>query len=171
MTRTSIFTSRKLEKTIKKSLSKNEAEPSEFLGYWVATIFFVNHKKCWILINSKTRYILVFPNVRKPDMENFSSLFAEAFYAQLIYDGIFVDYDFIEKIIGEVNLFQTNNDRSSLGILNYCLSSIEEWKKQFKNFEEMPFRDLNSHLNKIPYTFLKLKFPKEEMNEFLKSIS
>lgn len=114
---------------------------------------------------------MVFPNVRKPDMESFSSLFAEAFYAQLIYDGIFVDYDFIDKIIGEVNLFQTNNDRSSLGILNYCLSSIEEWKKQFENFEEMPFRDLNSHLNKIPYTFLKLKFPKEEMNEFLNSIS
>lgn len=169
MNRTSIFTSRKLEKTIKGFIAKNEVESSEYLGSWVATIFYVSHKKCWILINSKTKYILVFPNIRKDDLENLSSLFAEAFYAQLIYDGIFVDYSLVEKMIGEVDLFETNNDRSSIGILNYCLQNLEMWKNQYEVFENMPFRELNNRLNNIPYSFLKLKFPKEEMNEILKT--
>lgn len=169
MNRTSIFTSRKLEKTIKGFIAKKEDESTDYLGSWVATIFHVSHKKCWILINSRTKYILVFPNIRKNDLESLSSLFAEAFYAQLIYDGIFVDYSLIEKIIGEVDLFETNNDRSSIGILNYCLQNLEIWKEEYQVFENMPFRELNSRLNNIPYSFLKLKFPKEEMNEVLKN--
>ena len=169
MSKTQIFTSRKLEKTIKASIGKKEEESTDYLGSWVATIFHVSHKKCWILINSKTKYVLVFPNIRKNDLESLSSLFTEAFYAELIYDGIIVDYSLIEKIIGAVSLFETNNDRSSIGILNYCLEYLEMWKNQYQVFENMPFRELNNRLNNIPYTFLKLKFPKEEMSQILRT--
>ena len=170
MNQTSIFTTRKLEKSVKGFISKQSLVEEDSSGNWVANLFHVSHKKCWILIHQQTKYILVFPNVRKSDVENISTIFKEAFYGQLIYDGIFVDYDFVEKIIGDVNLKQTNNDRSSLGILNYCLSSFDAWKEQFQTFENMPFRELNSRLNGIPYTFLNLKYPKEEMSVFLQEL-
>jgi hypothetical protein len=171
MSSTSIFTTRKLEKTVKGFLTKEVSENEDSFGGWVANLFHVSHKKCWILIHQQTKYILVFPNIRKPDLEDISTVFKEAFYGQLIYDGIFVDYDFIDKIIGDVNLRPTNNDRSSLGILNYCLENFDEWKKQYVTFENMPFRDLNNRLNRIPYSFLKLKYPKEEMSVFLNELT
>ena len=145
MSITPIFTTRKLEKTIKGFISKEEEESNEFLGSWV------------------------FPNIRKADLENISTIFKEAFYAQLIYDGILVDYELIENIIGDVGLYETNNDRSSLGILNYCLDNMEDWKNQFQTFENMPFRDLNNRLNRIPYSFLNLRYPKEEMSSLIQT--
>lgn len=170
MSNTNIFTTRKLEKTIKGFIEKRVLENEEIEENWVANLFHVSHKKCWILIHQKTKYILVFPNIRKADLEDISTVFKEAFYGQLIYDGIFVDYDLVDKIIGDVTLRATNNDRSSLGILNYCLSSFDAWKEQFQTFENMPFRELNNRLNGIPYTFLKLKYPKEEMSVFLREL-
>ncbi|MDD2982485.1 MAG: hypothetical protein PHQ74_03775 [Crocinitomicaceae bacterium] len=47
--------------------------------------------------------------------------------------------------------------------------SLEIWKEEYQMFENIPFRELNSRLNNIPYSFLKLKYPKEEMNEVLKT--
>ena len=99
MTTSPIFNTRKLEKTIIGFISKETQEVEEindYLGGWVANLFHVNHKKCWILINQKTKYILVFPDVRKPDINDISNVFKEAFYAQLIYDGIIIDYNFVK---------------------------------------------------------------------------
>jgi len=51
---TPIFTSRKLEKTID-TISENQDFQNEYLGEWIANLFYVSHKKCWIIINKKTK--------------------------------------------------------------------------------------------------------------------
>jgi IS30 family transposase len=75
----------------------------------------------------------------------------------------------LKGIIGEIKLCETNNDRSANGSLNNCMFSIEHWKIEYGNFENLPFRKINSGLNSSPNKMLKWKYPKEVMNEIIKA--
>jgi hypothetical protein len=169
MSQTKIFTTRKLEKVTKEFISENDTIENEYLGDWTSTLFYVSQKKCWLLINKLTKYLLILPNMKKNDLKNLTSIFRETFYAQLVFDGIITDFELIEKIIGEIKLCETNNDRSTNGSLNNCLFQIEDWKFEFDGFENMNFRDLNGRLNSSPNKMLNWKYPKEKMNEMIKA--
>ena len=65
MSKTRIFTTRKLEKITKEFITENETINNEYLGDWTSTLFYVSHKKCWLLINKMTKYLLILPNVKK----------------------------------------------------------------------------------------------------------
>jgi hypothetical protein len=169
MNQTKIYTTRKLEKVTKEFISENDTIENEYLGDWTSTLFYVSQKKCWLLINKLTKYLLILPNMKKNDLKNLNSIFRETFYAQLVFDGIISDFELIEKIIGEIKLCETNNDRSTNGSLNNCLFQIEDWKYEFGSFENMNFRDLNGRLNSSPNKMLNWKYPKEKMNEMIKA--
>jgi hypothetical protein len=169
MNQTKIYTTRKLEKVTKEFISENDKIENEYLGDWTSTLFYVSQKKCWLLINKLTKYLLILPNMKKNDLKNLNSIFRETFYAQLVFDGIISDFELIEKIIGEIKLCETNNDRSTNGSLNNCLFQIEDWKYEFGSFENMNFRDLNGRLNSSPNKMLNWKYPKEKMNEMIKA--
>jgi hypothetical protein len=170
MSQTKIFTTRKLEKTTKEFIYKNDKVENEFLGDWTSTLFYVNHKKCWLLINKLTKYLLILPNVKKTDLKNLSSIFKETLYAQLTFDGIITKPELIENIIGDIKLYETDNDRSANGSLNNCLLFLEDWKYEFGDFDNINFRDLNSRLNSSPNKMLNWKYPKEKMAEMIKSL-
>jgi hypothetical protein len=169
MSQTIIYTTRKLEKVTKELISESVINSNEYLGEWTATLFYVNHKKCWLLINKLTRYFLILADIKKSDLRNISTIFKETFYAQLTYDGIIIAYDLIEKIIGEIKICETNNDRSTNGSLNNCLLYFEDWKLEYGNFDTMPFRDLTNRLNTQPNKILNWLSPKEKMNELIKT--
>ena len=169
MTQTKIFTTRKLEKVTAELISETDKIENKYLGDWTATLFYVSHKKCWLIINKLTKYLLILPNVKKTDLENISLIFKKSLHEQLIHDGIKTDYELIETIIGEIKLCETDNDRSANGSLNICLFFIEEWKYEFGNFENMDFKDLNGRLNSSPNKMLNWKYPKEKMNEMIKA--
>lgn len=169
MTQTNIYTTRKLEKVTKAFISENNNIENDYLGDWTSTLFYVSNKKCWLLINKPTKYLIILPNVKKTDLQNLSSIFKETFYAQLVFDGIIKDYELIEKIIGEIKLYETNNDRSTNGSLNNCLFQIEDWKYEYGGFENMNFKDLNGKLNSSPNKMLNWKYPKEKMAEMIKA--
>lgn len=166
---TQIYTTRKLEKTVSKFITEKELIENKYLGKWSANIFYINHKKCWLLINSRTKYILVLSDIKQSELKNISKIFKETFYSQLICDGIIVEYGIIEKIVGEVKLYKTDNDRSANGSINNCLLYFDDWKYDYGSFENMPFRELNSRLNSSPNKMLNWKYPKEEMVELLKA--
>ena len=169
MSKTKIYTTRKLEKITKEFISENDTNENKYLGDWTSTLFYVNHKKCWLLINKMTKYLLILPNVKKTDLKNISSIFKESLYAQLTFDGIIIKYDLVEKIIGEIKLYETNNDRITNGSLNNCFLFLKDWKYEFGDYENMNFRDLNGRLNSSPNKMLKWKYPKEKMNEIIKA--
>lgn len=75
----------------------------------------------------------------------------------------------IEKIIADINLYQTDNDRSINGTLNNILPYFEDWKYEFGNFENVPFRKLNGRLNGQPNKQLNWLLPKEKMDEMIKA--
>lgn len=168
MCQTKIFTTRKLEKVTKEFISDNNKIENQYLGGWTSTLFYMSHKKCWLIINKQTKYILILPNVKKDDLKNISLIFKKTLHQQLIHDGINIDFKLIEKIIGEVRLCQTENDRSSIGSLNNILQYFEDWKLDFKSYENISFRELNGLLNSQPNKSLNWLFPKEKMDELLK---
>jgi len=168
---TQIFTTKKLEAVTKEFISEKESKTNDFLGDWNAILFYVSGKKCWMLINKLTKYMLILQDVKKADLKRIDLIFKETIYSQLLFDGIIVEFSLIEKIIGEVKLCKTDNDRSSNGLLNHNIWIMEDWKEEFKNFDNMNFRDLNNRLNSVPVKSIGWKHPKEKMAEVLMSFS
>ena len=166
---TQIYTTRKLERTINKSIVEISKNENKILGEWVATLFYVDRKKCWLIVNKLTKYLLILSDIKTSELNNITGIFTETLHSQLKNDGIDIEYETLSGIIGEIKLCETNNDRSANGSLNNCLYSIDHWKMEYGNFENLPFRKINSGLNSSPNQMLGWKYPKEVMNETIKA--
>lgn len=168
MNQTRIFTTPKLEKVVKEYISDNGKTENKYLGEGASTLTHVSHKKCWVIINKPTQYIVILPNVRQKDTKNITSIFKKTLYEQLIYDGIKVEYSLIEQLIGEINLYKNDNDENTNISLNKIISYFDDyWKYEFGNFDNMPFREITGRANSLPIKQLHWLFPKEKMNELL----
>lgn len=166
--RTKIYISRKLEKVISKSLLNNgEIGIDNPLGKWTATLFYVSHKKCLLITNSLTRFTIILDRVVTTDFSDLSHKFARTFFDQLLVEGINTDLLTIKKLVGQVDLFSTDNDRRLIGTQNNILQYIEDWKYEFGHIDNWPFRDINSRINGIPYKELEWFYPREKLKIIL----
>ncbi|NJB37784.1 DUF6933 domain-containing protein [Croceivirga sp. JEA036] len=147
MKRTRIHTTKKLEKLVKKLISNNHDTEDGILGKWKATVFYVNRKKCWLITNALTKYNVVVTDIKASDLKDIETIFKEAFYVQLIYDGIIIEFENLNTLVGEIGFYSTDNDRSTTGFQNHSLESLEWWKYQFGPLENMPIKDLTNRLN------------------------
>ncbi len=148
MNHSKIFITKKLEKIVREFVCEDvDSDSDSVLGDWSSTLFFVSNKKCWLLLNKATKYALILPDVKKGDLKNISTIFKKEFYEQLKYAGIKVRYELINKIIGDIRLCPTDNDKSAMGSINNNMRAIKIWKSQYKTFDNMPFRELNRRLN------------------------
>ena len=150
MTRTKIHTTKKLEKLVKKLISTNRKTEDGILGKWNATVFYVDRKKCWLITNGLTKYNVILTNIKASDFKNIETIFKEAFYGQLTYDGIITEFENLDSIIGGIDFLPTDNDRSTTGFQNHNLESLEWWKYEFGLLENMPIKDLTNRLNTSP---------------------
>ena len=123
--RTTIHTTKKLEKLIKKLISTNEKAECGILGKWNANVFYVDRKKCWLITNGKTKYNVILTDIKSTDLKNIEQIFKDAFYAQLTYDGIITDFDYLDSIIGKIDFLPTDNDRRTTGFQNTNLQSLQ----------------------------------------------
>jgi len=112
---TSIYISKKLEKITFKYMGTSKFEFNKFLGKWNATVFYIERKKCWLITNSETKFSIIIPDLKSSDIENFTEIFIENVYSQLIYEGILIDFNKLKKWIGRVEIFPTDNDRKTIG--------------------------------------------------------
>lgn len=164
--KTKINISRKLESTVPAQLVKKEymvlANP---LGKWTATYFNVSRKKCLIITNSTAKYTVLIAQITKSDFKNITELFISNLHQQLLEDGIDIEYQKIEALVGEVELMETDNDRQIIGIQNSFNHNIEHWKDRYGDVENWPFRYLNKILNRIPYKQLDWENPNERMKK------
>ncbi len=161
---TEIYTSRKLETIIPEALIQKEPcgkyNPP---GRWSATVFFVSHKKCLLVTNSITRYSVFLPGIRKSDFKNLSEIFINTLIEQLKRDNIPSEGLDIRKLIGQVTLHKTDNNRPIIGTQKYIIENIDDWKYEFGAFENWDFRDINRRVNGVPYKQLGWLFPREKM--------
>lgn len=170
MTITPIYTTRKLEKTAKNFIASDEEYTNKYLGDWSADILYVNRKKCWLVIHSETRYLVILPGITSSDLKNILELFKKTFHDQLITDGVNVDFELVDQLIGTVRLCKTNNDRSIRGTLNQYKLDFDYWKDEFRTYENMPFMELCRRLNSLKQHPLKWNSPKDKLSDLINSI-
>ena len=150
LNRTKIHTTKKLEKLVKKLISTDQNPNYGKLGKWNATVFYVDRKKCWLLTNGPTRYNVILTDIKTSDLSKIEAIFKEAFYGQLVYDGILVDFEKLDLIIGGLDFLPTDNDRSATGFQNHRLQELDWWKYEFGGLENMPMKDLTNRINYAP---------------------
>jgi hypothetical protein len=148
--RTKIHTTKKLEKLIKKLITTDKKADPGILGKWNATLFYIDRKKCWLITNGLTKYNVILTDIKASDLKNIDQVFKDSLFAQLIYDGIIMDYEYLNSIIGELDFLPTDNDRRTTGFQNTNLESLQWWKSEFGNLKNMPIKDLANRLNNTP---------------------
>jgi len=164
---TPIYISKKLEKLISKYIGTRKTDSNNFLGKWNANIFYVDRKKCWLITNSETKFSIIISDLISSDIKNFTEIFIENLYSQLIFESILTDFNQLKDWIGNVELLPTDNDRKTIGTQNYIFESLKYWKYEFQTFENMPFRELTKRINSSPTESFKWKSPHEIMIEKL----
>ena len=146
--RTKIYTTKKLEKLVKKLIQTDETDETlGILGQWNATVFYVERKKCWLFTNKMTKYNLVLSDIKASDLNNIDNIFKSALHKQLDYDGIITDFKNIDTMIGELDFRPTDNDRSMTGFQNQRLFELDWWRGEFGSLENMPMNDLTNRMN------------------------
>lgn len=161
---TNIYTTKKLEKIIqKKVIIDSNILDDNFLGSWNATIFYIAKKKCLLFINSKSFYSVIIPKFSMKDIDKIDTLFLANLYEQLQYEKIAIDLNTIAFMIGNINLRPTNNNRKSIGILNYNIEKLNYFKYDYPVFNNLVIREMTEKLNICPFKQLNWKVPKEAM--------
>ena len=165
---TNIYLTRKLEKLIPKGLIKENNENNENpLGTWNAAFFYIDRKKCWMITNSLNFYTVILQDVPSKEIKNIKGIFINTLLHQLQHDDILIGFNQLQEIIGDVNLYTTNNDRRTIGVLNSMKYYLEHWKERYGEYKNWDFRYLNGIVNRIPYKQLGWKLPKEKMKDLL----
>lgn len=148
--KTKIHTTKKLEKLVKKLISEDKKDEDGILGKWNATVFYVDRKKCWLITNGLTKYNVILTDIKASELSDIERIFKDALFGQLIYDGIIMDFENLDSIIGGLDFQPTDNDRSTTGFQNHNLESLEWWKYEFGSLENMLIKDLTNRLNTSP---------------------
>ena len=131
-------------------MTTDKTSDSGILGKWNATVFYIDRKKCWLITNGLTKYNLILTDIKASNLNNIEQIFKDSLFAQLIYDGILMDYEYLNSILGELDFLPTDNDRRTTGFQNANLQTMEWWKSEFGKIENMPIKDLANRLNSIP---------------------
>ncbi|TXE14911.1 hypothetical protein ES692_17645 [Psychroserpens burtonensis] len=147
---TKIHTSKKLEKLVKKLIRNDQNDEDGILGKWNATVFYVERKKCWLISNARSQYNVILSDIKKLDLDKIEEIFKNTLYAQLVYDGIIMDFNHLSTIIGGLNFQPTDNDRKTMGFQNHRLQDLNYWKHEFGSLDNMPIKDLTNRINTSP---------------------
>lgn len=151
MTHTSIHVSRKLEKYLRGLVAHETIEASSAIRKWYATVVFFERKKCWLITNTTALYNVILTDITAADHSNLDALFLEALYTQLRTDGIEVDYNHLQTVIGRLQILPTANDRRTIGHQNQSLLEIDWWRDEFATLASMPMNALVNRLNTCPF--------------------
>jgi len=148
--RTPIHTSKKLEKLIKNLIQPDFNGKCGLLGKWNATVFYVDRKKCWLISNAKTQYLVILTDIKTADLKNIEEIFKNALYEQLVFDGILTDFEVLSAAIGGLDFLPTDNDRKTTVFINHRFRDLNWWKYEFGSIENMPIKELTGRMNTSP---------------------
>jgi len=168
---TEIFTTKKLEKLIKKRIEKRTLIVENIFGKWNASVLYIARKKCLIFVNSKSFYSVIIPRFSTTELDKIHLLFLENFYAQLDFEKIKTDAEFLVDNVGELKFYSTDNDKKMTGIINYNISKIDYLKYEYEIFNSSVIRELTEKLNLTPFKQLNWSQPKEIMNKIIEKAS
>lgn len=163
---TTIHTTKKLEKQIKKRIQPGDSHSTSLLGKWNANLFYVNRKKCWLVSNGLTKYTVILTDMNAKKLLNAEDIFKNTFHDQLIYDGVLIEFEEVENLIGEIMFKPTDNDRVTGGFQNQRIQEFEWWQYEYDSLADMPIRDINNRMNTTPIHI----GPSKRMSDYTTSV-
>jgi len=166
--KTSIYISKKLEKSFSKKINISEEHPTNYFGKWNAQIFFIDRQKWFLITHSETKFSIVLPNINANNISKIKDLFMESLYQQFIYESVDITREKLNVLIGELVFHKTDNDKKTIGTQNSILELIKNWKYQ-KNDILCSTKELSKRLNMSPTNSFKWKSPREMMLEKIKT--
>ena len=167
MPTTNIHITRKLENLVKKLIRTDQASDNGILGKWNATVFYIDRKKCWLVSNGLTKYNIILTDIKASELSKIELIFKNTLYAQLVYDGIIMEFAYLDSILGSLVFLPTDNDRKTTGFQNQRLYELDLWKMEFGSLKKMPMKDLANRMNKSPIHIGKGR----KMSDYTDSIS
>ena len=167
-----IYTSRKLEAAIKPiKLDKEIVESNQSLNF-NAHIFLIDRKKCIFFTQKETCYSFAIMDFKKSDFKYLDVLFYKAFESQLISDHLYEigGEQYLNRFCTEIQLYQTDNDQKTLGIIRDSIYRIDSWRYNSPNRNiGLVAKYILSYQNEIPIGSLKYKNAKEMMKTELEN--
>lgn len=168
---TSIFSSKRLEKLIKKYIQTPPPSSDKgILGRWNATVFYYERRKNWLLFNPKTHYSLILVNITAADLPTIQKKIWEELYLQLILEGVEISHEEVITLIGEISFHSTDANRRALGHINQILFSIE---CHLESDQAYGFDQINTLINQEPFSldgpgkYTNLSCPTEEIQKLI----
>lgn len=161
-----IYISRKLENVFKPYKLKKDENSKDNVLQFNAHIFLIDRRKCVLFTQKETCYSFAIMNYTKADFKNIHILFYKAFKAQLIADNLYElgGEKYLNLFATQMELFQTDNDQKTLGIIRDSIYRIDSWR--FDNSERdisLVSKYILSYQNEIPIGSLKYQNAKEMM--------
>ena len=165
---TNIHVSNDLKKIISKYVKSDPIKTkNKHLGKWNANLFYKNRGKYLLIINAETKYSFIIPKVKIQELNNITELFCKTLYEQLRFENIPINNDILRHWVKNVEFHKTDNDRKTIGVLNYNLGKIKNGKEEFYDFDNLSIHQITQRLNSIPFKELNWKNPREKMTELL----
>lgn len=144
---TGIYTTKKLEKLLKKVIQKEEELESGIFGKWNATVFYTTNKKCFLFTNAETKYNIILMDIRAAQYSKLGVLFIDTLFEQLLFDGILVDYHLLASEIGKLHFLPTENDKRTTGFQNQRLQDLTWWEDELAKFDSLIIKEVTHRLN------------------------
>jgi hypothetical protein len=158
---------RKLHEELKTGLKDIPSSGCDSFFMWHIHLFFLNHRKCVLAMNNKTRYTIVLYGLRKEHFSNFSSLLVDAirdsFLAEKFSEGVIQRY--IDKT-GDV-IFAKTHDRSVLGQINDMIWMTECIISDYLPIKAVNIIELNKQNNRTPMVKMKYGHAIDALKEAL----
>jgi len=123
-----------------------------------------------LVSNDSTLYTMFIPFLKKPDFQNFSFVFGQNLFKNLLHEGF--NQNQIEAVLDEhdkISYAKTNN-RSVLGSMNDQKFQLEYHIYRYGGLQYTPVYELNTKLNKNILSAIELGYPIDMLKEKLKNL-
>lgn len=122
-------------------------------GDWNGNLFYINKRKYIVLTNNLTHYSIFLANILKNNLKEFDQILKKRVTEQLINDKIIDknDQEFVNKFIGKMTFYKTNNDRRITGTMNDIIYNFKaNCLIKYRHISEMNIVYENGIANTMP---------------------
>ena len=137
--------------------ARNAPDPGEgFLGSWFVNVFYVERRKCAVIVNDQTLYCVLLYGLKKKDFQDLRPIFVSALRENMRLDGFPVGSIEWVALEGSSAAVGKTNSKRVLGIMNEMVFTIKYLVAVGRNSPEDEIRVQNRSLNRTPWSGLAL---------------
>ena len=146
----------------KSDLSGSEPKLS-FLGPWHANLIYIDRRKCILLVNDKTLFNFIIPDVSRAQIQKLDELFKEYFEYVLPEEGFGkIDKERIMTEYQEIEYSNTNS-KSVLGSMNDLAFNYKYHILSEGGVHSSALPNIIKKLNRMPMGAIEYRFPIEAL--------